>query len=62
MQAGFVPNSHMGTNLEVNYDNPPDKSYAQAVFDQSLNQLEGVNEPDFAYKPIWEYAGQRSEF
>ena len=49
MQAGYVPNSHMGTTLDVNYDNPPDQSYAHAVFKQSMNQIEGVNEKKIVY-------------
>ena len=50
MQAGFTPNSRLGTNLEVSLT-PPDAplSYAQAVFDQSLNHVEGVNERNIVY-------------
>jgi hypothetical protein len=50
MQVGFTPgNSHLGTNLDVNMDTAANTSYAQAVFDQSLNQLEGVNERNIVY-------------
>lgn len=50
MQAGFTPNSRLGTNLEVSLSPataPP--TYAQAVFDQSLNHVEGVNERNIVY-------------
>lgn len=50
MQVGFTPgNSHLGTNLDVSMDAAPNTSYAQAVFDQSLNQLEGVNERNIVF-------------
>ena len=50
MQAGYVPNARLGTNLEVSLTPPAAApTYAQAVFDQSLNHIEGVNERNIVY-------------
>jgi hypothetical protein len=54
MQTGFVPNTHhLGTALDVQL---PSKraakvkdSYAQKVFEQSMNGIEGVNERNIVY-------------
>jgi hypothetical protein len=49
MQAGFTPQSTLGTTLEVPLDNPSNNSYAQAAFDQSMNTIDGVNEKNIVY-------------
>jgi hypothetical protein len=51
MQAGYATNAgHLGTNLEVPLTPASTgTSYAQAVFDQSLAGVEGVNERNIVY-------------